>query len=104
MILSLSIFSFGQVFSFGANDHGQLGVPTAASHARSDTPRLLGGALRDERVRAVVCGGLFTFAVTERNEAFAWGDGCVRVRIDQCMAVHPMNLEPWACNDSLLQA
>jgi alpha-tubulin suppressor-like RCC1 family protein len=53
--------SEGQVFSFGGNEQGQLGLPGCKE---SDTPKLVAGKLTNVSIRSVVCGAFFTFALS----------------------------------------
>lgn len=62
----------GEVYSFGKNDYGQLGL----GHARSvKVPTLVKVAIgeSDEKVVDVSCGYYHTVVVTERGKLITWG-------------------------------
>lgn len=55
------------VVVWGQGDHGQLGLGGPAGSSRAFTPRLLE---RLTNVKAVVCGGHHTIAITEKDVRF----------------------------------
>ena len=60
----------GEVFSFGADDYGQLGQGKARRF--QNTPKLV-RPLRGKKVTQVSCGEYHTVAVTEAGEVYSWG-------------------------------
>ena len=59
----------GEVYSFGNNDYGQLGLGNNAENYNS--PQLI-SSLKD--VEFIECGGNHTFCKTLNNEIFCWGN------------------------------
>eukprot|EP00741_Cyanophora_paradoxa_P003473 tig00000711_g3373.t1 len=59
----------GEVYAWGRNMYGQLGLGTLADH---DTPTLV-SALHGKQVRQMACGAMHTVAVMEDGEVYAWG-------------------------------
>ncbi|KAF4134020.1 Ubiquitin-transferase HECT domain-containing protein [Phytophthora infestans] len=64
--------SDGEVYSFGKNDYGQLGL----GHARNlKTPALVKTSLgeSDEKIVAVSCGYYHTVTISEKGKLITWG-------------------------------
>ncbi|XP_038615574.1 serine/threonine-protein kinase Nek8 isoform X2 [Tachyglossus aculeatus] len=68
---SAAVTASGQCYTFGSNQHGQLG--SGARHG-SRAPCLVGG-LQGIRVTMVACGDAFTVAVGADGEVYTWGKG-----------------------------
>jgi hypothetical protein len=67
---ALALTAEGEVYAFGRNQHGQLGL----SHCRDvQSPTLL--ARFPERVARVACGHQFSVAVTVSGGVYCWGNG-----------------------------
>jgi len=64
---TLALSSNFQVFSFGSNDFGQLGIPKPSS--------MLNRVPIDERVVAVICGHDHSAALTDNGAVYTWGCG-----------------------------
>ena len=63
----LALNSQGQVYAWGRNDYGQLGI---GSRKSQDTPVLLD--LKD--ISFVACGGKFSMAMDKNGDIYGWGD------------------------------
>lgn len=80
---SISISSFGDVYSWGWNTNGQLGLPKVAQHTFKKaseshqqvftTPQVIVLEDDEEPVKAAFCGAKHTILRTERNRLFAAG-------------------------------
>uniref|UniRef100_F6XNP5 Serine/threonine-protein kinase Nek8 n=1 Tax=Ornithorhynchus anatinus TaxID=9258 RepID=F6XNP5_ORNAN len=68
---SAAVTASGQCYTFGSNQHGQLG--SGARHG-SRAPCLVGG-LQGIRVTMVACGDAFTVAIGADGEVYTWGKG-----------------------------
>jgi alpha-tubulin suppressor-like RCC1 family protein len=66
---ALALSYDGQVYGWGNNQHGQLGV---TDKKMRPTPTLLTTIL-DEHIRAVHCGGFFNILVSAMGELYAFG-------------------------------
>ncbi|KAE9340025.1 hypothetical protein PF008_g11289 [Phytophthora fragariae] len=69
---TVAITSGGEVYSFGKNDYGQLGL----GHARSmKVPTLVKTSLgeSDEKIVAVSCGYYHTVTISEKGKLITWG-------------------------------
>ena len=62
----------GSVFTFGSNEHGQLGLPTK-DFAKSSLPRLVKGIPSHQRVVRVSCGRSHVVVVCSSGDVFTWG-------------------------------
>jgi len=71
----------GQVYSFGANNQGQLGRGVKLRKPWEPTA-ITGGDLGQERVVKVATSGSSVMAVTDKGDLFAWGD-------NECGQVNP---------------
>lgn len=80
---SVAVSSFGDVYSWGWNTKGQLGLPKVAQHTFKNlseshqqvftTPQLLDLEDDNEAIKAVFCGSKHTILRTERNRLFVAG-------------------------------
>ncbi|OWZ24334.1 hypothetical protein PHMEG_000654 [Phytophthora megakarya] len=69
---TIAITSSGEVYSFGKNDYGQLGL----SHARNmKVPTLVKTSLgeSDEKIVNVSCGYYHTVTISEKGKLITWG-------------------------------
>lgn len=80
---SVAISSFGDVYSWGWNTNGQLGLPKVAQQTFSKafesrqqvftSPQLIELEDDEEAIKSVCCGSKHTILKTERNRLFAAG-------------------------------
>ncbi|XP_068126244.1 serine/threonine-protein kinase Nek8 isoform X3 [Hyperolius riggenbachi] len=68
---SAAVTSQGQCYTFGSNQHGQLGT---SAHRSSRVPYLV-SAPQGLKVTMVACGDAFTVAVCADGQVFTWGKG-----------------------------
>ncbi|GMF41206.1 unnamed protein product [Phytophthora fragariaefolia] len=69
---TIAVSSSGEVYSFGKNDYGQLGL----GHARNiKVPTLVKTSLgeSDEKIVAVSCGYYHTVTISEKGKLITWG-------------------------------
>lgn len=66
------------VYTFGGNQHGQLGRKIDQATLRTGCPPAIVEAMQDKQIRLVACGDGYTTAVTRDNEVYWWGkrEGC----------------------------
>jgi alpha-tubulin suppressor-like RCC1 family protein len=74
---SLVVTSSGQLFSFGTNDSGQLGIATndGMGGVPDPTPTLVALPGESGTVTAVAAGDDYSLAVTSSGQLYAFGDG-----------------------------
>uniref|UniRef100_A0A8C3I5B4 non-specific serine/threonine protein kinase n=1 Tax=Chrysemys picta bellii TaxID=8478 RepID=A0A8C3I5B4_CHRPI len=68
---SAAVTASGQCYTFGSNQHGQLGTSTCHT---SRVPYLVVG-LQAMKVTMVACGDAFTVAIGAEGEVYTWGKG-----------------------------
>ncbi|XP_071994372.1 serine/threonine-protein kinase Nek8 isoform X1 [Engystomops pustulosus] len=68
---SAVVTALGQCYTFGSNQHGQLGTST---YRHSRVPYLV-SAPQGVKVTMVACGDAFTVAVCTDGQVFTWGKG-----------------------------
>ncbi|XP_064425064.1 serine/threonine-protein kinase Nek8 [Latimeria chalumnae] len=68
---SAAVMETGECYTFGSNQHGQLGASTRRS---SRVPYLVPG-LQGVKVTIVTCGDAFTVAIGAEGEVYTWGKG-----------------------------
>ncbi|XP_041097326.1 serine/threonine-protein kinase Nek8 isoform X1 [Polyodon spathula] len=68
---SIAVTEKGQCFTFGSNQHGQLGTNTRRN---SRVPYHVSG-LQGVRVTMAACGDAFTVAIGAEGEVYTWGKG-----------------------------
>lgn len=68
---SAAVTASGQCYTFGSNQHGQLGTSTCRT---SRVPYLVVG-LQAIKVTMVACGDAFTVAIGAEGEVYTWGKG-----------------------------
>jgi RCC1 and BTB domain-containing protein len=66
---SLVLSSLGDIYAFGNNDFGQLGI---ASNTNQLTPLRMNGFVL-EKVVAISCSSIHSLALTESGHVFSWG-------------------------------
>jgi len=66
---SMALLDTGELFAFGYNRFGQLGVDDTDNRARPTQVAALSG----KRVVSVVCGSSFTVATTDSGLVYSWG-------------------------------
>ncbi|KAK0400455.1 hypothetical protein QR680_015254 [Steinernema hermaphroditum] len=67
---SVALTDKGEVFAWGLNNSGQLGVGSTINHG---IPKKVEGQLHNRFVKFVSCGQKSTLALTECGEVYAWG-------------------------------
>lgn len=60
----------GEILSFGANDHGQLGIGRCS---QVEVKPQVVSALTGIPIAFIACGGSHTFAVSKSGAVFSWG-------------------------------
>eukprot|EP00929_Paragymnodinium_shiwhaense_P096629 TRINITY_DN58275_c0_g2_i1.p1 TRINITY_DN58275_c0_g2~~TRINITY_DN58275_c0_g2_i1.p1 ORF type:complete len:1321 (-),score=157.79 TRINITY_DN58275_c0_g2_i1:377-4339(-) len=68
---SLALTESGEIYAFGSNSFGQLGVGSKVTSSAS--PMLVGGRARGVPFRAVVAGASHSMALTVSGAVFSWG-------------------------------
>ncbi|XP_007935574.1 serine/threonine-protein kinase Nek8 [Orycteropus afer afer] len=68
---SAAVTASGDCYTFGSNQHGQLGT---SAHRSSRAPCQVQG-LQDIKVAMVACGDAFTIAIGAEGEVYSWGKG-----------------------------
>ncbi|KAM8976202.1 serine/threonine-protein kinase Nek8 [Pelodytes ibericus] len=68
---SAAVTALGQCYTFGSNQHGQLGT---TAHRHSRVPYLVNEP-QGLKVTMVACGDAFTVAVCAEGQVFTWGKG-----------------------------
>ncbi|KAK5650940.1 hypothetical protein RI129_001969 [Pyrocoelia pectoralis] len=67
---SIALTSGGDIYAWGANDHGQLGIGTTTPSEPS--PSIV-SALAGIPIAQIACGSNHTFAVSKSGAVFGWG-------------------------------
>lgn len=83
---SLVVSSEGQVYSWGSNRFGQLGLGDAEHLKNVFTPKRI-ESLKRERVLGLACGDTHSLCYTRSNEVFSWGcnkHGQLGLRFGDC--------------------
>ena len=70
---SLALSEYGDVYSWGWNEHGQLGHSTEANTPVVPLPKLISTAEDDLNFVSVGCGSRHSAAVTDSGSLYAWG-------------------------------
>jgi len=81
---SLALTEGGEIYAFGSNACGQLGLGDALPKAL--VPSMVGGRARGVPVRAIAAGGKHSLALTISGAVFSWGDnskGCLGLGADR---------------------
>jgi RCC1 and BTB domain-containing protein len=64
----------GELYTWGHNGYGQLGLGAGVTTGQGSIPRRVGGgSLSAAKIVSVACGGHHTVAVTGAGEVFSWG-------------------------------
>jgi RCC1 and BTB domain-containing protein len=69
----LALTSEGELYSWGHNGYGQLGLGTSITTGQGTIPRRLCGDFSGVRIVSVACGGHHTIAVTATGKVYSWG-------------------------------
>ncbi|XP_029169078.1 LOW QUALITY PROTEIN: uncharacterized protein LOC114939022 [Nylanderia fulva] len=78
---SLALTSDGQVYAWGDNSYGQVGIHKSNAYSsgynqmshKVDVPNLISG-LKEKNVVSIACGSKFNMVVTGEGELYGWGD------------------------------
>ena len=65
----LAMTEEGEVFSWGCNHYGQLGL---GHNNNCNTPQLV-EFFNEKQIRNIISGGYHVLAITEEGEVFSWG-------------------------------
>jgi len=71
---SVELYGISQVWAWGENSHGQLGIGDSTLVIQRSADPVLIARLRDEDIVLVAAGSLHTLALTRRCQVFGWGD------------------------------
>ena len=71
----VALTSQGEIYSWGHNGYGQLGLGASVTTGHGTVPRQLCGAFSSVKIVSVACGGHHTVTVTASGEVClnAWG-------------------------------
>ncbi|XP_037835167.1 serine/threonine-protein kinase Nek8 isoform X2 [Kryptolebias marmoratus] len=87
---SVAVTEGGRCFTFGSNQHGQMGC---SSRRSSRVPNLVSGL---QGITAAACGDAFTLAIGSEGEVYTWGKGA-RGRLgrkeEDCGTPKPVQLD-----------
>ena len=64
----VALTSSGEIYSWGHNGYGQLGLGTGVTTGQGTIPRKLSGSFSGIKIASVACGGHHTVAVTAPGE------------------------------------
>ncbi|KAF5286890.1 hypothetical protein FQA39_LY00423 [Lamprigera yunnana] len=67
---SIALTSGGEIYAWGANDHGQLGIGTTSEFENLPSPVI---ALAGIPISQIACGSNHTFAISVSGAVFGWG-------------------------------
>lgn len=70
MGFAMAVTEDGRVYSWGANNHGQLGLGDTRDR---NSPEIIAGALSSQQVVALSCGVEHSIAITASGVIFTWG-------------------------------
>ncbi|XP_065335616.1 RCC1 and BTB domain-containing protein 1-like [Cloeon dipterum] len=82
---TLVLTSDGEVFAFGSNDYGQLGLGNTVDTSH---PKKVNGLLAGRFVTAVACGFVMSFALLDTGEVITWGKAQIG-EVDSTQALFP---------------
>ncbi|KAM7357848.1 HECT and RLD domain containing E3 ubiquitin ligase 4 isoform 2-T4 [Cochliomyia hominivorax] len=69
---SLALTNCGELYSWGSNIYGQLGVSPTSDLVHSNVPRLI-TALQGIPIAYITCGGNHSFVISKSGAVFGWG-------------------------------
>ncbi|CAI7994404.1 RCC1 and BTB domain-containing protein 2 [Geodia barretti] len=69
----VALTSSGDIYSWGHNGYGQLGLGASVTTGQGTIPRKLSGSFSGVKIASVSCGGHHTVAVTASGEVYSWG-------------------------------
>ncbi|XP_075163815.1 HECT and RLD domain containing E3 ubiquitin ligase 4 isoform X2 [Haematobia irritans] len=69
---SLALTNCGELYAWGSNIYGQLGIGSPGDVVHSNTPRLI-SALNGIPIAFIVCGGNHSFVISKSGAVFGWG-------------------------------
>lgn len=61
-----------KVYSWGQNDHGQLGLNLESKATESSLPRIV-THLQDVNIQSIACGSNHVLGLNEFGELYSWG-------------------------------
>ncbi|CAB3385487.1 Hypothetical predicted protein [Cloeon dipterum] len=82
---TLALTSDGEVFAFGSNDFGELGL---GNTEETSHPKKVNGLLAGRFVTAVACGFVMSFALLDTGEVITWGKAQIG-EVDNTQALFP---------------
>eukprot|EP00928_Gymnodinium_smaydae_P030488 TRINITY_DN2265_c2_g1_i1.p1 TRINITY_DN2265_c2_g1~~TRINITY_DN2265_c2_g1_i1.p1 ORF type:complete len:1695 (+),score=310.16 TRINITY_DN2265_c2_g1_i1:68-5086(+) len=71
---SLVLTEGGELYSFGSNARGQLGIGNGGLHEKSPTPVPLAGKARGAPMRGIAAGRSHSMALTVSGNVLSWGE------------------------------
>ncbi|XP_059219766.1 probable E3 ubiquitin-protein ligase HERC4 isoform X1 [Stomoxys calcitrans] len=81
---SLALTSCGELYSWGSNIYGQLGVGSPGDVVHSNVPRLI-TALNGIPIAFIACGGNHAFVISKSGAVFGWGrNDCGQLGLNDC--------------------
>ncbi|XP_032598724.1 probable E3 ubiquitin-protein ligase HERC4 isoform X1 [Drosophila grimshawi] len=91
---SLALTCCGELYAWGSNIYGQLGVKTPSELGQCNAPMLL-TTLLGIPVRAIACGGNHSFLISKSSAVFGWGrNNCGQLGLnDETNRAYPTQLK-----------
>ncbi|XP_065359238.1 probable E3 ubiquitin-protein ligase HERC4 isoform X2 [Calliphora vicina] len=69
---SLALTNCGELYAWGSNIYGQLGVASTSDLVHSNVPRLI-TSLQGIPIAFIICGGNHSFVISKSGAVFGWG-------------------------------